>query len=89
LLLRRRFNVSAISFVEMMAWRVPQSVKGSSHLFKYRFAFVSNEIRVLRYDNEAGKGDHRHVEDRGEPYVFVGLDALVRDFLADVAKCKL
>jgi Family of unknown function (DUF6516) len=70
----------------MVAWRVPVPLKGSAHSFKYRFAFVLNEICVLRYDNEAGKGDHRHIGDGEEPYVFVGIDELVRDFLADVAR---
>jgi Family of unknown function (DUF6516) len=60
-------------------------LKGSAHSFKYRFAFVLNEICVLRYDNEAGKGDHRHIGDNEEPCIFVSLDDLVRDFLADVA----
>ncbi len=86
LLIRRRYNISPVSFVEMVAWRVPVPLKGSAHPFKYRFAFVLSEMCVLRYDNEAGKGDHRHINDREEPYIFTGLDDLVRDFLADVAR---
>lgn len=35
-------------------------------------------------DNERGKGDHKHIGDRQLPYVFVSVDQLVRDFLADV-----
>jgi hypothetical protein len=44
LLIRRRYNLSPISFVEMVAWRVPVPLKGSAHSLKYRFAFVLNEI---------------------------------------------
>ena len=66
-LIRRRYNISPISFVEMVAWRVPIPLKGSTHPFKYWFAFVLDVICVLRYDNEAGKGDHRHIDDREEP----------------------
>lgn len=43
---------------------------------------------VLRYDNEAGKGDHRHVGERDTPYVFFSIDQLLDDFLADVAAWK-
>jgi len=43
---------------------------------------------VLRYDNGAGKGDHRHVGEKETPYVFVSIDQLLDDFLADVAAWK-
>ena len=36
------------------------------------------------YDNETGKGGHRHLGDEESPYVFVSVEALVADFLADV-----
>lgn len=39
---------------------------------------------MVGYDNEAGKGDHRHVEDEESAYVFVSVEALVQDFLAEV-----
>jgi len=43
---------------------------------------------VVRYDNEAGKGDHRHVGARERAYRFTSLDALQVDFWADVARWK-
>jgi hypothetical protein len=43
---------------------------------------------VVRYDNETGKGDHRHVGDREEPYRFVSVERLVEDFLGDVARAR-
>ncbi|MDE2369284.1 MAG: hypothetical protein KGN16_09940 [Burkholderiales bacterium] len=43
---------------------------------------------MLRYDNEAGKGDHRHVGTRDVPYAFVSFDRRLDDFLADVAGWK-
>jgi hypothetical protein len=36
-------------------------VRGSRHQYKYRLVLVVNDDCVLRYDNEAGKGDHKHV----------------------------
>ena len=61
---------------------------GASHEFKYRLAYVVGEACVVRYDNEAGKGDHRHVGTKEMPYVFVSVDQLLDDFLADVATWK-
>ena len=42
--------------------------------------------RIVGYDNEAGKGDHRHYRDREEPYTLTSLEQLVADFEADVRK---
>jgi hypothetical protein len=84
LLLRQRVGLSESAFVEIVIWRVPLQVSGSGHAFKYRLALVSEEVCVLRYDNETGKGDHKHVEGREEPYRFVDLQALQADFWADV-----
>ena len=39
---------------------------------------------VVRYDNEAGKGDHRHLGERELPYRFSTLQALLGDFWRDV-----
>ena len=60
LLLDERRDIAADRFVEVVVWQVPQPVRASAHRFKYRLAFVVDGMCVLRYDNEAGKGDHRH-----------------------------
>jgi hypothetical protein len=41
---------------------------------------VSNGFCVLRYANEAGKGDHKHVDGTEVPYRFTDLDRLQTDF---------
>ncbi|NBB51130.1 hypothetical protein GVN24_22885 [Rhizobium sp. CRIBSB] len=71
-------------FVEILIWHVPVAVRGSLHEFKYSLALVSEGVCVLRYDNEAGKGDHRHIGAIEAPYAFIGIDQLTADFLADV-----
>jgi hypothetical protein len=38
----------------------------------------------VRYDNERGKGDHRHIGEREEGYAFVTLEQLLADFRRDV-----
>ncbi len=83
---RRRVVVAADAFVEVVIWRVPKPVPPSTHLFKYRLAYVVEERCVLRYDNEYGKGDHRHTETTEDPYTFSTPDQLMADFETDVAR---
>lgn len=87
-LLMRERRVLEGGFIEVIVWSLPQSLSGSTHRLKYRLAYVVASQCVLRYDNEAGKGDHRHVGTKKMPYVFVSVDQLLDDFLADVAKWK-
>ena len=70
--------------VEMVVWKVPLPVPPSMHAFKYRLVFVRNGQRIVGYDNERGKGDHKHMDGRELKYRFVDIDSLVRDFLRDV-----
>ena len=85
-LVRRRVVVAADAFVEVVIWHVHQPVPPSSHEFKYRLAYVVGDLCVLRYDNERGKGDHRHTETMEEPYAFSTPDQLMADFEADIAR---
>lgn len=84
LIRRMRSVVRDSVFVEILIWHVPVAVRSSLHEFKYSLALVSNGACVLRYDNEAGKGDHRHFGATEGPYPFTGIDPLLADFLADV-----
>ena len=84
LLIRER-RVLEAGFIEVIVWRLPVPLSGSTHNLKYRLAYVVESECVLRYDNEAGKGDHRHAGTRQTPYRFVSVDQLLDDFLADVA----
>ena len=86
LLFDRRVAVSDTAFAELVLWALPRPIGGSSHSYKYRLAFVVRGVCVLRYDNEAGKGDHVHIGSRERPYRFVDPDRLVTDFFADVRK---
>lgn len=84
LLLRERVILTETAFVEAVVWQLPQRLPGSAHAYKYRLALIVDRVCVLRYDNEAGKGDHKHIGHREASYRFVSLDALQRDFWADV-----
>lgn len=72
------------AFVEIAIWEVPSPVEGSAHRFKYSLALVVGERCVLRYDNERGKGDHRHWHGNESSYRFSGLSGLIVDFWKDV-----
>lgn len=70
---------------EMVVWRLHQPVPGCRHLFKYRFFFGTDDgVCLVRYDNERGKGDHKHLADGEYPYDFQGLKQLLLDFDRDV-----
>jgi hypothetical protein len=84
LLLSERHQLTAGSFAELRVWRVPQSVRGSSHDLKYALAYVVAGVCVLRYDNEAGKGDHRHIGGEETAYAFTTAARLMADFWNDV-----
>ena len=88
LLLHERRVIAEDRFVELVVWQVPQPVRASTHLFKYRLAFVIDGMCVLRYDNEPGKGDHRHVGAVETPYNFTTPEQLYADFMADVTNWR-
>ena len=70
--------------IEMVLWELPQPVAGSAHRYKYRLYYGFPGRRIVGYDNETSKGDHRHLHERESAYAFVSVEALVADFLADV-----
>lgn len=86
LLLQTRIVFSETAFAELVLWQVPKSVAGSTHEFKYRLAYVVEGICVVRYDNEVGKGDHRHIGEKESGYTFTTPDKLVADFRRDIAR---
>lgn len=85
-LILREKRVIEDTITEIVVWRLSSPVPGSGHPFKYRFYFgLVDGTCIVRYDNERGKGDHRHIGGREEPYQFFGLPQLFRDFNADKA----
>jgi hypothetical protein len=84
LLLDEIYPLSELLVAELVAWELPRQLPGSAHRFKYRFALIAAGVCVLRYDNEAGKGDHRHVGRRQFAYRFTDMDELAVDFWKDV-----
>ena len=73
LLYRQKFLYPDGAIREMVLWQLPKPTKDTC---------------VVRYDNETGKGDHRHEGDREEPYAFTDVETLVADFLVDIARVR-
>jgi hypothetical protein len=82
LLIDERHVLDARTFVEIVVWQLPRPVRGSVHPFKYRLALV------VRYDNEVGKGDHRHIRNKERRYSFADTDTLLADFWRDVEELR-
>jgi hypothetical protein len=84
LLLDERQILSPTAFVVLKVWRVPAPVRGSSQDLKYSFVLVENGQSVVRYDNEAGKGDHKHLPTGEVSVTFTSPAQLLNEFWADV-----
>lgn len=74
------------AFAELVLWRLPKPVEGSTHRFKYRLVYVVRGTCVVRYDNETGKGDHRHFGGNEGRYDFTRPDQLIADFQRDIER---
>ncbi len=70
-LAQERHVLAENAFAEIVVWRVPQPVRGSTHRFKYRLALVVADACVLRYDNETARA-------------ISGYEKLLADFWADI-----
>jgi hypothetical protein len=76
------------SIVEMKIWEVPESVPGSRLRLKYSLFYGRRGHRLVGYDNERGRGDHRHIEGREDPYSFSTPERLIDDLMADVRRLR-
>lgn len=84
LLLKQRFVLSESAFAEIVIWQLRVPLNGSIHDYKYRLAYVVNGECVLRYDNEAGKGNHLHIKEQEIDYNFLSTEQLIDDFFAQI-----
>jgi Family of unknown function (DUF6516) len=85
LLIRERVVYPDGALVEMVVWRLPKPTPPSPRGFKYRLVYVVGGRRMLGYDNEPGKGDHRHFGGREESFAFSSIEELLARFSSEVA----
>jgi len=69
-------------------WEVAEPVPPSSHRLKYSLFYGRAGERLVLYDNERGKGDHRHYGEHEEPNEFESIESLIGDFVADVRRVR-
>ena len=85
LIYREKFIYADSSIRKMVLWQLPEKSADKPHALKYRLYYgMSDGICLVRYDNETGKGDHRHFQDKEAPYRFKDVETLVADFLSDI-----
>jgi hypothetical protein len=82
----RKSVLESGAIIQIRVWRLPRPTHERPHGFKYSLFYGRPGERIIGYDNEAGKGDHRHYRDREEAYIFVNLARLIADFEADVRR---
>jgi len=74
--------------IEMVVWRVSEPVPPSEHQYKYRLVYIERGLRLIGFDNERGKGDHKHVGGTELPYIFTTVDRLIDNFIEEVERWK-
>jgi hypothetical protein len=77
------------TIVEIVVWALDEPLPPCAHGYKYRLFFGRPGECFVRYDNERGKGDHRHVGGEESAYGFTTLEALLADFERDVTDWRM
>jgi hypothetical protein len=85
-LVHERMAFGEEAYAELVLWQLPKPLTGSRHRYKYRLAYVVAGVAVPRYDNEAGKEDHRHYGATQNKYLFSTPETLIADFQRDIAR---
>ncbi len=84
---RNKFRDGTLLVIRV--WLVPAPVPSSSHRFKYSLFYGRPGERLVLFDNERGKGDHKHIREAEAPYTFESIERLVQDFLAAVRAVRM
>lgn len=75
--------------IQVVVWLLSEPLPGSPHLYKYRLHYQKTDTSdYIRYDNERGKGDHRHINGTEEPYDFESIKKLAEEFYAAIKQAR-
>lgn len=88
LIVRYRHVFADGAIAEAVIWKVPNPVPPSVHDLKYRLFYGKSGQRLIGYDNERGKGDHRHISGHEEPYTFISIEQLMTDFITEITTLR-
>ena len=75
--------------IQVIVWDLPVPLMGSRHRYKYRLYFGKDGVCLVRFDNEQGKGDHKHINGNEFQYDFRDIPSLLRDFKAAIKNCEV
>ena len=84
LLFRDKYIYADGAIREMVIWRLSKTDSERPHGLKYSLFYGHPGKSLVRYDNERGKGDHRHAGDQEAPYSFTSVEQLIQDFKTDI-----
>lgn len=89
LIYREKFIYTDGAVREMVLWQLPKATTDKPHGLKYRLYYgLADGTCIVRYDNETGKGDHKHTGRHEEFYRFTDVETLVADFLNDIENAR-
>ena len=88
LIIRDRRILADGAIIEVVIWQVPTPVPPTTHGLKYRLFYGKDGERIVGFDNERGKGDHKHVLGVESPYGFTTLAQLLDDFEAEIVAIR-
>ena len=88
LIFRDKYVYADGAIREMVIWRLPHTDNERPHGLKYRLYYGYPGKSLVRYDNERGKGDHRHEGEHETRYTFISVEQLIRDFKADIERLR-
>jgi hypothetical protein len=89
LVIDRKENQEDGSIIQAVVWVLPIPLMGSLHRYKYRLYFGKNGTCLVRFDNEQGKGDHKHLMGIETPYLFKDIPTLLKDFRDAIDECEV
>ena len=86
-LIYRNKVVTEKTITEFVIWKLPQPTPDRPHGIKYSLYHGNRDGQcIVRYDNETGKGDHKHLPEGEVAYQFVSPEKLIQDFMADIER---
>ena len=71
LLIRQRDDLPNGVIIDVKIWKLPNADAERPHGLKYSLYCGQRGRRLVGYDNERGKGDHRNILEREEAFFYI------------------
>ena len=76
------------SILQVRIWSVPKSVPSARHRCKYNLFYGRPGERLVGFDNERGKGDHKHVLGAETNYRCVSISQSLAECRTEVERVR-